>query len=298
MPKLNPAQYFQDVLDRVTMHEKDAIAESFRLHQRGVEAKLWSSFGLDKIVVIGSFSRGTVVKGSSDLDLMAVLKREEVRWGNRYKSSKRVLSQVRERLAEKYPSTVVRPDRQAIVVDFGQGRETVDVVPAYYSRQFQKKYGLGQYPIYKIPDGKGGWKETSPELHDKFFLGEEKRSQGKLPRLSRLLKVWRASRNAAGHLHSLHLELLLASSGICVGPKTYATCMTEAFELLSSRRCRPLRDPQHWAGLIPAAASAPKQAALLATVNTSLQLARRALEEEGNRRPRVAADLWAKVLFG
>lgn len=288
-----PLVYFTAAIQNARLNADDPLVQRFARHRGQVEGRLNGCFRLSAIKRIGSFSRGTAIRGSADLDLLAVIRKEEVTWGGRIVSSQTVMSNVRDRLKERFPHSDIGRDGQAVVVDFAQGKETVDVVPAYYQGP-----GLGNYPIYRIPDGRGGWMETSPELHNKFIADADKASVSKLKNVARLMKVWRLSRAAAGELNSLHLELLLASQGTCLGVKSYSSCLRDTFQLLSSRECRALQDPLHWAGLIPAAGTEAKRVALLGSIRTSLQFANSAVAAEQAGRQREAVELWKKVLFG
>lgn len=138
----------------------------------------------------------------------------------------------------------MRRDQQAVVVGFASQQQSLDVVPALF-RRFEKLR-----PIYVIPDGEGDWLETSPEAHNSYFSKSEEKSGGKLKKLIQLLKWWKFAREQPIPIQSFHLDLLLASSNICVGVKPYTYCLYEAFKLLADRECRGLRDPVGIAGVV------------------------------------------------
>lgn len=58
------------------------------------------------------------------------------------------------------------------------------------------------------------------------------------------MKFWRQCRTPGVPLSSFHIEMLLATSGICDGPKGYAACITELLQLLAQRECQGFRDPE------------------------------------------------------
>src|SRR3954451_10956339 len=97
-------------------------------HIASIKSRLGKGFSLVKLVKVGSFSRGTFVLGSSDVDLFAVISRDDVRWGDGYVSSNTTLNRLKAELAARFTNTRMRRDAQAIVVEFGRCR--VDVVPA------------------------------------------------------------------------------------------------------------------------------------------------------------------------
>src|SRR5204863_82682 len=130
-----------------------------------------------------------------------------------------------------YPTTPLGKDVHAVVVPFSQ-RPSVDVVPAVFDQMVNGR------PQYLIPDGEGWWMPTSPERHNLYISSANERSFGKQKRVAQLIKFWRLCSSTRFALSSFHIEMLLASSKICNGPKTYAACMTEVLRNLAERECR------------------------------------------------------------
>jgi tRNA nucleotidyltransferase (CCA-adding enzyme) len=122
-------QSFQKLLVRIapTLGE-EARARS---HAETIRARLAASFSLKKFMIAGSVSRGTFIHNSSDIDLFAVISRDEARRGEGYVSSKTMLEKFRLELEDRYPSCVVYKDVHAIVVAYSDGCK-VDVVPAVF----------------------------------------------------------------------------------------------------------------------------------------------------------------------
>jgi len=196
---------------------------------------------------IGSHSRRTAVRRFSAVDLLVRLPRTQVTWGGRRVSSSTTLGRLRSTLEERFPTTWVHVSGPAVVVEFADGRDGVDVVPAVYVGPT----GKDGYPVFDIPDGEGGWLRTSPQRHSKYILTENLRSRGKLVGVSRLLKAWKFVRTPEVPVVGFHLELLLAGSGLCAGAKSYADCLLETFSLLRHRRGAALLDPLSLFGSVP-----------------------------------------------
>lgn len=216
-------------------------------HSVTARRRLNTSFDLKKFLRVGSHSRGTAVRRYSDIDFLAVLARNEAKWGGSIIRSSTFLSKVRDDLQDRYVQTEVRRDEQAVVVRFGGGQHAMDVVPAIFSR-FERNR-----PVYLIPDGIDGWLETSPEAHNQYFASASQRSGGKLIGVVKLLKWWKFSRDNAVPIQTFHIDILMAASNICVGAKTYTRCLHDAFKLLAERECRGFRDPIRISGIIYAA---------------------------------------------
>src|SRR6266550_314352 len=170
--------------------------------------------------------------------------------GRNDKKSSTVLTKVRDALAARFSSTAIRNDRNAVVLRFAGGNRPVDVVPAFYVGPFRDEGSqFRNYPLFVIPDGTGGWLHTSPQIHGAALRAEDERSGGKLRRLALLAKYW-AICHANCRLHSFHAEVMIACSGICVGPKSYSVAVHEFFSELSSRAGRGIRDPLKISGVI------------------------------------------------
>jgi predicted nucleotidyltransferase len=265
---------------------------SARLHRGATRARLERSFDVSRLLPIGSHARGTAIRWFSDLDILVVLRRNEAKWGGNTVSSYSVLARVIDELRGRFPNTDVNRDKQAAVVSFSTSQQSLDVVPALFSR-----FGSGR-PLYQIPDGQGGWLETSPEIHDRYFNEQNERSRGKLRKVAQLLKWWKYSRAQAIPLQSFHIDILLAASEICVGVKPYTHCLYEAFKLLAERECRGFRDPCGVAGTIYATQTRPQWDSLNNAVAYALQHATAALASEAVRNFEEANRQWSIVFNG
>lgn len=261
-------------------------------HIASIEARLKSRFELRKTLVIGSTSRDTSIRNYSDVDLLALLSRDEARHGERFVNSNTFLGRVRNDLDSRYHATKVRRDSQAVVLHFAQGESPVDVVPAIF-HQFRNKS-----PVYLIPDGNGGWLETAPEAHGAYLQQANRASGGKLRKTVQLLKHWKTCRANSIPLSSIHLELLLASHNVCVGMKGYAMCLYEAFSLLQERECRGIHDPVGVAGILYACQTNAQWAKLVDAVNYAQDHAARAVIAEAKGDTHEACRQWDIVFNG
>jgi SMODS domain-containing protein len=105
---------------------------------------------------------------------------------------------VKAQLADRFKSTVVKIRSPAVVCDFNDAKETVEVVPAY-----QADSG------YWIPDPKGGgWMKTHPKDHNTYVNTANKKHDGAAKKLARLAKVWKYKRSIP--VSSCYLEMRAA----------------------------------------------------------------------------------------
>lgn len=261
-----------------------------RRHILGVRSRLVRSFDVSRTLQIGSHARGTAIHMHSDLDLLVVLRKNEAKWAGALVSSGTLLGRVLDDLKIRYPNTVIRRDAQAAVLGFSNGARSLDVVPAFFQSFHQSR------PVYLIPDGEGEWRETSPEVHDRFFGKANTRSGGKLCKTAQLIKWWKHSREQKIPLSSFHTDLLLSSSQICEGMRSYTQILHDFFRLLRDRECRPLRDPCGIAGNVSAGRTLIQTETLLNAVDYAYSHSYSALVAE-NARDYVEANRQWNIVF-
>ncbi len=277
---------FSELIERITPTQ--AEAEAYGRHFRTVSGAVANALRTNRVEAIGSFSRNTAVSGVSDLDLLVVLSAKEGRWGDTNVSSHTVLKNVRNALRGRLHETDVVIDANAVVVHFSQGQRPVDVVPGFYvgpARAFRN------YPVFRIPDGFGGWLDTSPHAHAAYLKESTQRSRGKLPRLAQLAKWW-ASRHSHVSVTSFHLEILIAAFGLCDQPISYADALGQLFAVMRKRQARGIRDPLGISGVIPAAKSESARERLLASISKAADHSAVALQAEASRNTPEAVRQW------
>ncbi len=286
---MNATDGFQSLLARLQpLPTETAAAER---HIGAIRSRLMDGLGLKALVRAGSYSRETSIRRASDVDLFAVLPREQVRHGGDYVLSNTALEWFARELKARHPSTPIRRDAQAIVVDYADAK--VDVVPAFFAGMTP-----ANQPMYAIPDGDGNWMTTSPAQHNAHIRRENEMARGKLRRVAQLIKFWRECRTPRVPLSSFHIEMVLASEQICRGVKSYGECLMEVLQGLAQRECRGLRDPLHISGLIPAVKSDAAREAALVSVRYSRDHAVSAVRAAAHGDQAEACRQWDIVFNG
>lgn len=267
---------FQELLRQIQPLQSEIDAAQG--HISTIKARLASATKLElkNFIIAGSFSRGSYIRGKSDVDVFAVFSRDSVYWGGNLMASSTVLDNLKAELEGRFWNTTVYRDGQAIVVEFSDC--TVDVVPCVFA-EFITEH---KWPSYLIPDGEGGWMKTSPGLHNAYIKQENDATGGKLKGTAQLLKFWRECRSPRIPVSSFHIEMVLASLGICKGVKSYSSCVTELLQNLASRECRAMQDPLRVSGYIPAVKTENQRESALSSVVYSRDHAKSALSAEYN----------------
>ncbi len=157
---------YQTLLTRIQPLDSEITAANG--HIATIKTRLQSVFNVKKLLVTGSAARGSFIRGKSDVDLFVVVARDDLRWGDRYVVSTTALDNFRKELEGRFWNTSVYKDVQAVVVDFADCR--VEVVPAFFAGT-----ASNNWPLYSMPDGQGGWMQTSPDLTRKVAVNSNTR---------------------------------------------------------------------------------------------------------------------------
>ena len=138
---------------------------------------------------VGSYGRGTAIRGFSDLDMIFLLPSEYYnRYNNhRYNGQSAMLQDVRRSLQKTYPFTNIGADGQVVKILFTDGI-TFEIVPAF-QRPDQS---------YMFPDSNAGgrWKITNPKAEIAAVAFTDKECNGNLKALCRMARCWRDKWNA------------------------------------------------------------------------------------------------------
>src|SRR5258705_109434 len=117
---------FSKLIERIAPSPTEV--SDYSTHLRTINNAVEAALFINKTERIGSFTRGTAVRGVSDLDLMVVLSSNERKWGRGTTTSTTTLNKVKDALADRFTSTSIRNSGNAVVLSFAGGRRPVDVV--------------------------------------------------------------------------------------------------------------------------------------------------------------------------
>jgi hypothetical protein len=111
------------------------------------------------------------------------------------------------------------------------------------------------YPVYLVPGDDIRWIEATPEQHNAFFSRSNAECGSKLRAISRLVKVWQFAGCPPFAISGLYVEMMLATSDIPSGIKSYGQSLSDFFKTLVERELRGLSDPAGVSGIIVASSS-------------------------------------------
>lgn len=227
---------FRDFHAKLTPSSGETAAA--KKHRESIKQCIRARFGLNRYWRIGSFGNGTSISGFSDIDYMASIPSDKLK-----QNSTTSLTDLRNALAERFPYTGVHSACPAVVVPFGTDKkETTDVTPA------DRLSTSGRYPVYEIPDCKGGWMKSSPDAHNDYVGKIDRSLSNKVKPLVRFVKAWKYYRNVP--ISSFYLELRIAKYASGESSILYAFDVERVFRELQRIGLARIQDPVGVSGYV------------------------------------------------
>jgi len=257
---------FEVFLERLVPTE--AQREAGASHRASVKSALEAKLTVNNFYETGSFSQGTGVRGYSDIDALVSL-------GNtKPESSYTALNWVKEALSARFTQTTVKIRRPAVVVEFGGGYETWEVIPGFLTNR-----GSSDQLVYDIPGPSAGssYIDSAPKEHLAYVNECNKAPhKGDAKDLARLIKAWKYFRSVP--ISSFYLEMRCAQHVATQKNYVHVYDVCQVLEKLVSHELAPMNDPKGAAGRIHACSSDANRVDALSKLSTAASRARKALD--------------------
>ena len=281
---LTTAQAFSKFLEEITAtdHQKSSFIPN---RKSSVDNDLGKAFPSTsdmpywKGILMGSASKGTIIRPLDDIDVLAVFSNESGAWSKYAYDSKSFIYRVRDAY-DGFKTQQVGTRGQAVRVFYQSGGH-VDVAPVF---------SVGD-DIYNLPDGTGGWLRTAPTVANDWYFEKNKALGYHLSPVVRLLKAW--NRAHSKHFRSFHLETVAAETFSSLG-SNYRDALQKFFEWAPSHL--NVIDPGRQGGRLDGYLTWTAQQDLLRALNAAADRARRANEAEARGDHAEAKRLWRIVL--
>jgi hypothetical protein len=276
---------FEEFLKRLvpTQAQRDAGAS----HRATVKAALEARIDVRNFYETGSFSHGTGVRGYSDIDALVSI--NETRPGSSYTA----LTWVKDALSARFPLTTVKIRRPAVVIEFGGGYETWEVIPGFITGR-----GGKDQLVYDIPgpSAESGWIDAAPKEH-LAYVNECNRNlhKGDAKDLARLVKAWKYFCNVP--VSSFYLEMRSAQHVKTQSTYIHVWEACSVLEKLHNHQLAAMNDPMGASGRFHACSSDSTRADALSKLKTAAGRARKALEASRADDPDTAF-YYLDLLFG
>ena len=269
-------------------------------------------------IQFGSFARGTKLRPLDDIDVMIGLSANgctydvSLGWNkirmyaktddehlltcaeDGFLNSTKIINRMIKKLGAlpDYCRSDLHKNQQAAVLNLLSKEWSFDIVPCFYTKP---ETDGRQY--YLIPNGDGDWMKTDPVRDRDVLFGENKRLDGNLKLLIRLMKKWNRVKKAKT-LPSYALETLIINrytekDSISTYPDIELRCFLDEF---ANDVCQPIKDIKEIQGNLNALSYSEKQDNARRAKRDS-DKAQQAWEYERAGNHETAINLWREI-FG
>lgn len=166
----------------------DTVARRYRTITRKVNSEYWfSESETNNSLYVGSYGRATEIY-TSDIDIIvslpwSVKERFDKRIGN---IQSQLLTEIKDKLSQTYPSSDLSSDGQVIVISFSDGIR-YEIVPAF-------KYSDGRF-CYPDTHNDGSWKVMNPKEEMNSFNLRHRVHNYTMKKFCRMVRSWREANN-------------------------------------------------------------------------------------------------------
>lgn len=238
-----------------------------------------SDLPFSKSILIGSASKGTIIRPLDDIDVLAVFDNVKNAWDKYRYDSKSFIYRVRNAY-DGIKIQQVGTRGQAVRVFYKTGGH-VDVAPVFYQGN----------DVYHLPNGTGGWLLTAPTKANTWYADRNKTLGYHLGPIVRLLKSW--NRAHSKHFHSFHLETVAATTFSSLG-SNYRDALQKFFEWAPNHLY--VNDPGGYGGDLSGYLTWNGRQQLLQALNAAAERAKKANEAESRGDHDEAKRLWRLLL--
>ncbi len=238
-----------------------------------------SDLPFSEAYLMGSASKGTIVRPLDDIDTLAIFSNENNAWQKYQYDSQAFLYRIR-RAYDGLSTAQVGARGQAVRVFFQTGGH-VDVAPVFL-------YSSG---IYQLPNGAGGWLYTSPFVANKWFTDKNAALDYHLAPLVRMLKKWNAAHSK--RLRSFHIETMAGNTFGSLSSNR-RTGLQKFFEWSASHL--DVSDPGGQSGSLSGYLSWSARNDVIRSFSAAAERATKAIEAENNGDHAEAIRHWGILL--
>lgn len=252
----------------------DAQRTAGASHRSSVKAALEAKLNVRNFFETGSFSHGTGVRGHSDIDALVSLRETKP------DSSYTALNWVKDVLSARFSNTTVKIRRPAVVVEFGGGYETWELIPGFLTGR-----GGEDQLVYDIPGPSSGaaYIDSAPKEHLAYVNQcNQKPHKGDAKDLARLIKAWKYFRNVP--ISSFYLEMRCAQHVATQTTYIHIWDVCQLLEKLAGHDLAPMNDPSGATGRIYACSSDATRDEALSKLAIAAGRARNALNAHNNEK--------------
>ena len=149
--------------------------------------------------------------------------------------------------------------------------------------------------VYHISDCAGGWVKVSPEAHIHYVNEVNKKHNGKVKPLIRLIKAWKYFRDVP--ISSFYMEMRIAKYAVTEPSIIYYWDIQRVLQLLWGIQLAAIQDPMGVSGYISACKTEALRRDALSKLRTALTRATNAREAVDKGSISDAFDAWRLLYY-
>lgn len=180
---MNISQTFSEFIDNLNVVKKEDVSKKYKRITKTLNKEFYDSESeTNNSLQVGSYGRGTAIKGVSDLDMIYEMPLSDYsKYNSREHGQSDLLQDVRNSLLDTYPNTDIRGDGQVVVISF-KGYQ-VEVCPCF----------LQDDNSYLYPDSNDGgkWRKTDPRPEIAEMNSFNVTTNGNLKHLAKMCRAWK-----------------------------------------------------------------------------------------------------------
>lgn len=230
-------------------------------HKGSVSRCLGNNWARTKLFETGSFGNGTGVRHFSDTDYFAICPEDAF-----HENPATTLRYIKETLQGTFTQTPIEVKTPAVRISFGiHASEILEITPASYHQLVDTPGGKRR--SYFIPNYEGSWMVSCPSAHNAYVEKHNKRLDGKLKPLIKLVKAWKFYNNVP--ITSFYLELRVTKYAESRSSITFDSDIRNVLKLLYNNQLASIQDPMEISGYVRACKTDTKKSIALSRLTTA-----------------------------
>ena len=184
------SQMFKEFIKNLAISNREEISKRYGELTRALNMQFrdGNESRVNNTLQVGSFGRKTGIDGISDLDMLYIMPKTSWNYYNNIENGQsKLLSDAREAILKRYPSTKTRVDRLVVTVTFTNFY--IEVQPV-----FAQDDGSFKYPDTK---NGGSWKFTKPKEEIDEISSVDEAKNKNLRRLCKMIRAWKNKHGVA-----------------------------------------------------------------------------------------------------
>lgn len=182
------SQKFKDFLANLSIDNQEVIANKLRKIVRSINQDYWNTKSDTRNVhYIGSYGRGTAIKGINNINVMIVLPPKVFQHFDAYQGNGQMalMQELRDYIGDIYSGAYIHSQERLLVPLNGI---TFEIIPAFLNDK--KNY------VYPELEGGGRWKVFNPIREMQTVDEYNYKYNGKVKHLARMMRAWRNTYDA------------------------------------------------------------------------------------------------------